>query len=83
MAVTFDPTKIMTSDFYQENYSDDMGPSSKEIEDVLGIKLDSGLANFVDSITPKEAYEYLCKLLNMEQNLALERGNRQIFTPSL
>ena len=66
MAVPFDPTKIMTSDFYQENYSDDMGPSSKEIDDVLGIKLDSGLANFVDSITPKEAYEYLCKLLDME-----------------
>lgn len=66
MAVTFDPTKIMTSDFYQENYSDDMGPSSKEIEEVLGIKLDSSLANFVDSITPKEAHEYLCKLLDME-----------------
>ena len=66
MAVTFDPTKIMTSDFYQANYSDDMGPSSKEIEEVLGIKLDSDLANFVDSITPKEAHEYLCKLLDME-----------------
>lgn len=66
MAVTFDPTKIMASDFYQENYSDDMGPSSKEIEEVLGIKLDSDLANFVDSITPKEAHEYLCKLLDME-----------------
>lgn len=66
MTVTFDPTKIMTSDFYQENYSDDMGPSSKEIEEVLGIKLDSDLANFVDSITPKEAHEYLCKLLDMK-----------------
>ena len=50
MAVTFDPTKIMTSDFYQENYSDDMGPSSKDIEEVLGIKLESDLANFIDSI---------------------------------
>lgn len=66
MAVTFNPTKIMTSDFYQENYSTDMGPSSKDIEEVLGIKLESDLANFIDSITPKEAYEYLCKFLNIE-----------------
>lgn len=66
MAVTFDPTKIMTSDFYQDNYSDNMGPSSKDIEDVLGIKLESDLANFIDSITPKEAHEYLCRLLDAE-----------------
>ncbi len=66
MAATFNPSMIMTSDFYQENYSDDMGPSSKDIERVLGIKLDSDLANFVDSITPKQAHEYLCKLLDME-----------------
>ena len=54
----------MTSEFYQENYSDDMGPSSKDIEEVLGIKLESDLANFIDSISPKEAYKYLCRLLN-------------------
>ena len=38
MAATFNPSMIMTSDFYQENYSDDMGPSSKDIERVLGMK---------------------------------------------
>lgn len=50
MAATFNPSMIMTSDFYQENYSDDMGPSSKDIERVLGIKLEPDLANFVDYI---------------------------------
>lgn len=66
MAVTFDPSKIMTNDFYQENYSEDLGPSSKDIEEVLGIKLESDLANFIDSITPKEAHEFLCRLLDNE-----------------
>ena len=68
MAAIFDPSMMMTSDFYQENYSDDMGPSSKDIERVLGIKLDSDLANFVDSITPKQAHEYLCKLLDIKDS---------------
>jgi len=63
MAVTFNPSMIMTNDFYQDNYSDDMGPSSKDIESILGIKLDPDLANFVDSITPKQAHDMLCAIL--------------------
>lgn len=64
MAVILDPTKIMTSDFYQENYSDDKSPSSREIEQVLGEKMDSDLANMIDSMTGKEAAELLDKLLD-------------------
>ena len=67
MAATFNLSMIMTSDFYQENYSDDMGPSSKDTERVLGIKLDPDLANFVDSITPKQAHEYLYRILNVDE----------------
>lgn len=63
MAATFNPSLMMTLDFYQEYYSDDMSPSSKEIENVLGTKLDSDLADFVDSMTGKQAYELLCKVL--------------------
>ena len=57
----------MTSDFYQDNYYDDMGPSSKDMERILGIKLDPDLANFVDSITSKQAHEYLCRILNVDE----------------
>lgn len=64
MAAVFNPTMMMTSDFYQENYSDDKSPSSKEIENVLGEKMDPALANFVDSMTGKEAAELLEKMLN-------------------
>ena len=64
MAAVFNPTMMMTSDFYQENYSDDKSPSSKEIENVLGEKMDPALANFVDSMTGKEAAELLEKILN-------------------
>ncbi len=64
MAAVFNPTMMMTSDFYQENYSDDKSPSSKEIENVLGEKIDPALANFVDSMTGKEAAELLEKMLN-------------------
>ena len=63
MAVIPDPSKMMTSDFYQENYSDDKSPSSREIEKVLGEKMDSDLANMIDSMTGKEAAELLDKLL--------------------
>lgn len=64
MAAVFNPTMMMTSDFYQENYSDDKSPSSKEIENVLGEKIDPALANIVDSMTGKEAAELLEKMLN-------------------
>ena len=67
MAVILDPTKIMTSDFYQENYSDDKSPSSREIEQVLGEKMDSDLANMIDSMTGKEAAELLDKLLDSKE----------------
>ncbi len=67
MAATFNLSMIMTSDFYQDNYSDDMDPSSNDIERVLGIKLDPDLVNFVDSITPKQAHEYLCRILNVDE----------------
>ena len=67
MAVILDPTKIMTSDFYQENYSDDKSPSSREIEQVLGEKMDSDLANMIDSMTGKEAAELLDKLLDSKK----------------
>ena len=67
MAVILDPTKIMTSDFYQENYSKDKSPSSREIEQVLGEKMDSDLANMIDSMTGKEAAELLDKLLDSKE----------------
>ena len=47
----------------QENYSDDKSPSSREIEHVLGEKMDPDLANMIDSMTGKEAGELLVKLL--------------------
>ena len=67
MAVIPDPTKIMTSDFYQENYSDDKSPSSREIEQILGEKIDPGFANMLDSMTGKEAAELLDKLLDSKK----------------
>lgn len=67
MAVDFDKSKIMTSDYYQENYSDDKSPSSREIEQVLGEKMDPDLANMIDSMTGKEAAELLDKLLDSKK----------------
>lgn len=67
MAVISDPSKMMTSDFYQENYSDDKSPSSREIEQVLGKKMDPDLANMIDSMTGKEAAELLNKLLDSKK----------------
>ena len=64
MAATFNPMYMMTSDFCVENDPNDMSPSSKEIEQVLGIKLDSGTANWLDSITGEEAYSLLKELLS-------------------
>ena len=52
------------TDFYQENYSDDKSPSSREIDQDLGEKMDSDLANLIDSMTGKEAAELLDKLLD-------------------
>lgn len=67
MAVIPAPSKMMTSDFYQENYSDDKSPSSREIEQVLGEKMDPDLANMIDSMTGKEAAELLDKLLDSKK----------------
>ena len=67
MAAVFNPSMIMTGDFYQENYSDDKSPSSIEIEQVLGEKMDSDLANMIDSMTGKEAAELLDKLLDSKK----------------
>ena len=67
MAAVFNPSMIMTNDFYQENYSDDKSPSSIEIEQVLGEKMDSDLANMIDSMTGKEAAELLDKLLDSKK----------------
>ena len=67
MAAVFNPSMIMTNDFDQENYSDDKSPSSIEIEQVLGEKMDSDLANMIDSMTGKEAAELLDKLLDSKK----------------
>ena len=67
MAAVFNPSMIMTGDFYQENYSDDKSPSSREIEHVLGEKMDPDLANMIDSMTGKEAAELLDKLLEIRK----------------
>ena len=67
MAAVFNPSMIMTGDFYQENYSEDKSPSSREIEQVLGEKMDSDLANMIDSMTGKEAAELLDKLLDSKK----------------
>ena len=67
MAAVFNPSMIMTNDFYQENYSDDKSPSSGEIEHVLGEKMDPDLANMIDSMTGKEAAALLDKLLNSKK----------------
>ena len=67
MAAVFNPSMIMTGDFYQENYSDDKSPSSREIEQVLGEKMDSELANMIDSMTGKEAAELLDKILDSKK----------------
>lgn len=67
MAAVFNPSLMMTCDFFQENSSEDLGPSSREIEQVLGIELESGVANFLDSISSKEAYDLLCEILAEEK----------------
>ena len=67
MAAVFNPSMIMTGDFYQENYSDDKSPSSREIEQIIGEKLDPGFANMLDSMTGKEAAELLDKLLEIRK----------------
>ena len=67
MAAVFNPSMIMTGDFYQENYSDDKSPSSREIEHILGEKIDPGFANMLDSMTGKEAAELLDKLLDSKK----------------
>ncbi len=66
MAATFNPMYIKTSDFRVENDPTDMSPSSREIEQVLGIKLDSGTANWIDSITGEEAFTLLKQMLGEE-----------------
>lgn len=66
MAATFNPMYMMTSDFRVENDPTDMSPSSREIEQVLGIKLDSGTANWIDSITGEEAFTLLKQMLGEE-----------------
>lgn len=68
MAATFNPSQMMTLDFYQDNYSEDLSPSSKEIGNILGIELDETTANFVDSMTGEQAYKLLCKILE-EKNV--------------
>ena len=67
MAAVFNPSMIMTGDFYQENYSDDKSPSSREIEKILGEMIDPGFANMLDSMTGKEAAELLDKMLEPEK----------------
>lgn len=67
MAAVFNPSMIMTNDFYQENYSDDKSPSSREIEQMLGEKIDPDLANMIDSMTGKEAAALLDKLLDSKK----------------
>ncbi len=67
MAAVFNPSMIMTNDFYQENYSDDKSPSSREIEQMLGEKMDPDLANMIDSMTGNEAAALLDKLLDSKK----------------
>lgn len=43
-----------------------MTPSSREIEQILGIKLDPGTANWLDSITGEEAFSLLKQMLGEE-----------------
>lgn len=64
MAVIYNPLLNVPSDFNQMAYCDDLSPSSRDIEEVLGIKLEPELAKFVDSISGKEAFELLCQMLN-------------------
>jgi len=63
MAVTFNPTQMITSEFYQEHYSRS-SLSCREIEEILGIEIEDDIKNFVDSMTDQQAYDYLCKVLN-------------------
>lgn len=63
MAVTFDPTKMITTEFNQEQYSR-VSLSCREIEEILGIEIEEDIKNFVDSMTDRQAYDYLCKVLN-------------------
>jgi len=64
MAVIYNPLLNVPSDFNQMVCCDDLSPSSRDIEEVLGIKLEPELAKFVDSISGKEAFELLCQMLN-------------------
>ena len=68
MATTFNPMYMMTSDFRVETNPGDMSPSSKEIEQCLGIKLDSETANWLDSITGEEAFVMLKQMLGEQQS---------------
>ena len=67
MAAVLNPSMILTNNFFQENYSDDKSPSSREIEHVLGEKMDPDLANMIDSMTGKEAVALLNKLLKSKK----------------
>ena len=59
MAVSYNPFSVMTTDFHKEHYSNELSPSSKDIEKVLGLKLDEGTENWLDSITGEEAHKLL------------------------
>ncbi|MCQ2248850.1 MAG: hypothetical protein MJZ50_07530 [Treponema sp.] len=54
MAATFNTSQMMSLDFYQENY-----------EEILGEKIKPGLANLIDFMTGKQAYELLCEMLGL------------------
>ena len=56
---------MMTLDFYQENQSEDLSPSSREIEELLGKKIEPGLENLIDSMTGKQTYDLLCEMLSL------------------
>ncbi len=59
MGITLNSNRVM-----REKSNDDFSPSIEEIEDILGIKIDSSLGEYIDSISGKEAYDLLCELLD-------------------
>ena len=64
MAVKFNHTDIRMSGFKHENLLDGFSLSGREIENVLGMKMEPAFAGFIDSISPKEAYEILTSILS-------------------
>ena len=64
MAVKLNPTDIRISGFSHEKSYEIFSPSSRDIENVLGMKMEPDFAKFIDSISSKEAFEILTSILS-------------------